>query len=86
MLRPHDAWASWGDAISRVLDRVRSREQRLLGRREHAAGHDRERAGSDDDHGAGADTTDDRSRAGRAHTADDATGGALPTLARARSQ
>lgn len=89
MLRPHDAWASWGDAISRVLDvdHDRSREQRLLGRRGRASDHDHERAGGDLDAGADTDATndDERDATGRAD-ADERTRGALPPLARARAR
>lgn len=89
MLRPHDARASWGDAICRVLDHDRSREQRLLGWGERASDHDLERAGGDHDTGADTGATDDdeRDATGRAHAADDERArGALPPLARARAR
>ena len=87
MLRPHEARASWGDAISGVLDvdHDRSREWVLGPRR--ASGDDHERAGGD--LGARPDTTDitdhDERDVTRCAHADDERG-ALPAPGRARSR
>jgi hypothetical protein len=88
MLRPHDARASWGGAISGVLDidHDRSREQRVLGWGERATSHGHERAGAAD---RGADATDaDERGASRCAdaTADDEPTASVPRFRGARAR